>query len=133
MNFVTVLGTKEGQKYYEGIYTPNQETYQDLPVSTPKIHYNKVIYGKDVQTKEFKKRNDLLLKNVDLDTNLPELPKTPLAALPVLETEDLYEFILENKKKGAENSRNKKEFKDKPRAVSFHRKPADEPKELTLE
>ena len=74
-----------------------------MPVSTPKIHYNKVIYGKDVKTKEFKKRKDLVLKNVDVDTNLPELPKTPLAALPVLETEDLYEFIEENKKKTSGN------------------------------
>lgn len=104
-----------------------------MPVSTPKIHYNKVIYGKDVKTKEFKKRKDLVLKNVDVDTNLPELPKTPLAALPVLETEDLYEFIEENKKKGTENSKNNKEPKERPRAASFHQKPGAEPKELTFE
>ena len=82
MGYEPILESKEGQKYYRGVYEPNQTTFQPLTSDRRKLIIQKHIMGKHVEFQDFQRPGP------KQDSDLPEL-----------QIENLYEFIDKNRPK----------------------------------
>ena len=83
IGYEPILEGKEGQKYYRGIYKPNQTTYQPLTSDKRKLIIQKHIMGKHAEFKEFRRPG----------------PSKENSDLPELQIENIYEFIEKNRPK----------------------------------